>query len=87
MRTIVNQVLDYFEEFDIKIFEVEITKTLFTNSIIVKWEKDYVNCTKVLFTGESEIWSKMNDQYRLTRDLIRAKHGALTRDELNTPKP
>lgn len=86
MRSIVNQVLDYFEEFDIKIFEVEIKKT-FTHSITVKWEQDYVTCTRSLFEGETEIWSKLSNQYRLTRDLIRAKHGALTRDELSCQKP
>ena len=86
MRDIVNQVLDYFEEFDIKFFEVEIKK-IFTNSVVVKWEQEYVTCKKVLFAGECEIWSKLSDQYQLTRNLIRAKHGALTRDEFNTPKP
>lgn len=82
MRAIVNQVLDYFDEFDIKIFEVEIKKS-FTTSIHAKWEQDYVTCTRSLFVGETEIWSKLSNQYRLTRDLIRAKHGALTRDELS----
>lgn len=74
MREIFNQIHDYFDEFKIDTFDIEERK-IRTHSLTVRWEQNYIVCTKVFFPNSKNIWSEMIDQFNMTSQLISLKNG------------